>query len=255
MNSVIETTEDLFLSGKIRLLQPKDGYRAATDPVFLAASIPARSAQKVLDVGCGVGAASFCLAARVDGVHVSGLEIQTELLQIAERNRHLNNMSDRMRFVEGNLKLRPMDPEPNSFDHVMANPPFYEAGSGWRPSSEIKARAHMEEDASLIDWVDYMLRMTKPKGTVTFINRSERLEETLAALKGRLGELLLYPLWSMSPTGGERRAAKRFILQGRKGIKTPMKFTPGLVVHQDDGSYRDIAAGILKNGDGLDLTL
>lgn len=255
MSPEIETTEDLFLSGKIRLLQPKDGYRAATDPVFLAASIPARTGQKVLDVGCGVGAASFCLAARVDGVHVSGLEIQTELLKIAEQNRHLNKMSERMRFVEGNLKMRPMNPEPNSFDHVMANPPFYEAGSGWRPSSEIKARAHMEEDAILSDWVDYMLRMTKPKGTVTFINRSERLEETLAALKGRLGELLLYPLWSMSPDGCERRAAKRFILQGRKGIKTPMKFTPGLVVHHDDGSYRDIALGILKNGDGLDLTL
>jgi len=253
VNKPLETSEDLFLDGLIRLRQPVDGYRAATDPVFLAASIPAKAGQKILDVGCGVGAASFCLAARVEGIHVSGLEIQTELIELAEENRILNNFQDRVRFVEGDLSKRPMDPEPNSFDHVMANPPFYESGSGQRPPNEIKARAHMEEDASLNDWVNYMLRMTKPKGTVTFINRSERLEETLAALKGRLGELILYPLWSMSPTGKERRAAKRFILQGRKGIKTQMKFAPGLVVHEDDGSYSDIAAGILKKGDGLDL--
>lgn len=253
MNEPLKTTTDLFLGGKVQLLQPLEGYRAATDPVFLAASIPAKKGQKILDVGCGVGAASFCLSARVAGIHVSGIDVQTPLIALARENATQNKMEDRVRFVHADLSKRPMDPEPNSFDHVMANPPFYEAGSGHRPPNEIKARAHMEEGAVLSDWVNYMLRMTKPKGTVTFINRSERLEETLAALDGRLGELILYPLWSSSPTGDDRRAAKRFILQGRKGIKTPMKFSPGLVVHQEDGSYSDIAAGILKNGDGLNL--
>lgn len=253
MNPPLDLSEDLFLNGKVCLRQPRDGYRAATDPVFLAASIPARAGQKVLDVGCGVGAASFCLAARVGGVHVSGIEIQTALLEIGEQNRTLNHMEDRVRFVKGDLKMRPMDPEPNSFDHVMANPPFYEAGSGVRPPNEIKARAHMEEDASLSNWVDYMLRMTKPRGTVTFINRTERLEETLGALDGRLGELVLYPLWSMSPVGTQRRAAKRFILQGRKGIKTALRFAPGLVVHEDEGGYTHKALSILKDAKELNL--
>jgi len=249
-----DLSEDLFLDGKVRLYQPRAGYRAATDPVFLAASIPARTGQKVLDVGCGVGAASFCLAARLPGVRVEGIDVQQTLIEIAEKNRILNAMEERTRFVTGDLTTRPMDPVPNSFDHVMANPPFYEAGSGHRPPNEIKARAHMEEGAVLQDWVDYMLRMTKPKGSVTFINRVERLEETLAALKGRLGELVVMPLWSMSPTGTQKRGAKRFILQGRKGIKTPLRFACGLVVHEDDGSYSARAASILKDGTGLELT-
>ncbi len=253
MTEDLATSTDLFLDGKVKLLQPVDGYRAATDPVFLAASIPAKPGQQVLDVGCGVGAASFCLAARIQGVKVSGIDIQDELISLAHQNAALNQVEDRVRFVFGDLSSRPMDPVPNSFDHVMANPPFYESGSGHRPPNEIKARAHMEEDATLVQWVDYMLRMTKPKGTVTFINRSERLEETLAALKGRLGELILYPLWSMSPTGKDRRPAKRFILQGRKGIKTPMKFSPGLVVHEDNGNYSSIAAGVLKDGNAISL--
>ncbi len=255
MNNGLPLSEDLFLGGKVRLLQPVDGYRAATDPVLLAASIPARAGQCILDVGCGVGAASFCLAARVAGVHLCGIDIQDTLVDIAQKNRVLNDMEDRARFVCADLLSRPMDPVPNSFDHVMANPPFYEAGSGHRPPNEIKARAHMEvaEGASLQNWVDYMLRMTKPKGTVTFINRVERLEETLAAFKGRLGELILFPIWSMSPTGTQARGAKRFILQGRKGIKTPLTFANGLVVHEDDGSYSKKAKAILQEGDGLVL--
>ena len=249
----IETTTDLFLGGKVKLLQPADGYRAATDPVFLAASIRAKKGQRVLDVGCGVGAASFCLAARIQGLDVHGIDIQEDLIEIARENAVLNDGGGQFRFYQADLSQRPMEPEPNSFDHVMANPPFYEAGSGHRPPNEIKARAHMEEDAVLSQWVDYMLRMTKPRGTVTFINRAERLEETLACLQGRLGELILFPLWSMSPAGPQKRGAKRFILQGRKGIKSPMKIASGLVIHEDNGDYTLKAAGVLKHGEGLDL--
>jgi len=56
-------TEDRLLGGRIQLRQPVDGYRAAIDPVFLAASVPAEPHQLILDVGCGQGAAMFCLAA------------------------------------------------------------------------------------------------------------------------------------------------------------------------------------------------
>lgn len=250
----MQTSKDLFLNGLVELLQPVEGYRAATDPVLLAASIPAKKGQKVLDVGCGVGAATFCLAARIEGLSLSGVEIQSPLVAIAQENIRLNKREENVRILEGNITKRLMDPEPNSFDHVMANPPFYEAGSGHRPPNEIKARAHMEEDAQLSDWVDYMLRMAKPKGTITFINRSERLEETLAAFKGRIGDLILFPIWSMSPTGEKKRFAKRFILQGRKGVKTPMRFAPGLVVHEDDGGYSAKASAILKDGDSLNLS-
>lgn len=252
---MLETSEDLFLGGKVRLLQPVEGYRAATDPVFLAASLPAKGAERVLDVGAGVGAASFCLAARMPEVQITALEIQDDLLEIAKQNITLNGMQTRIRFVAGDVRKRPPDPEPNSFDHVMANPPFYSAGSGHKPPNEIKARANMEEGATLQDWVDYMLRMTRPRGTVTLINRTERLEETLSALKGRLGGLIIFPLWSSSPDGDAPKPAKRFILQGRKSVKTPMQLAPGLVIHHPDGSYRKRAVDVLKYGARLDLNL
>lgn len=253
MTETLGVSEDMFLGGQVRLLQPLVGYRAATDPVLLAASVPAKAGQQVLDIGCGVGAASLCLAARVPGVFVSGLDIQNDLIEIAQKNILLNDKSSHVRLIQGDLTQRPMDPVPNSFDHVMANPPFYEKGSGHRPPSEIKARAHMEEDGLLCDWINYALRMAKPRASVTFINRIERLEETFAALEGRLGEVILFPLWSMDPTGAQARGAKRFILQGRKGIKTPMRLANGLVVHQDDNSYTARARAILMDGEALSL--
>ena len=68
-------SEDALLGGRVRLRQPKTGYRVAIDPVLLAAAVPASLVDTVLDVGCGVGAASLCLAARVPGCRITGIEM------------------------------------------------------------------------------------------------------------------------------------------------------------------------------------
>jgi tRNA1Val (adenine37-N6)-methyltransferase len=71
-----ELTRDGFLGGRLALLQPRDGYRAGTDPVLLAAFVPAREGESVLDLGCGAGTAALCLAARVPVLELHGLELQ-----------------------------------------------------------------------------------------------------------------------------------------------------------------------------------
>lgn len=65
-------SRDAFLCGRLHLWQPKKGYRAATDPVLLAAACPARPGERVLDLGCGAGAAALCLATRVPGLELAG---------------------------------------------------------------------------------------------------------------------------------------------------------------------------------------
>src|SRR5512139_3877326 len=67
-------TDDRLLGGRVRLQQPASGFRAAIDPVLLAAAVPAGEGDIVLDVGCGTGAAALCLATRVEAAHVTGIE-------------------------------------------------------------------------------------------------------------------------------------------------------------------------------------
>ena len=69
-------TKDTLLNGRVRLQQPAEGYRAAIDPVFLAASILALPGEKLLELGCGAGAASLCLAWRIPAVAVVGVDLQ-----------------------------------------------------------------------------------------------------------------------------------------------------------------------------------
>ena len=94
-------TEDRFLGGRLRLYQPARGVRAGSDAVLLAAAVAANAGQSALDVGCGVGPAALCLARRVAGIMVTGLEIQPALAELARRNAALNRLDDRITIVTG----------------------------------------------------------------------------------------------------------------------------------------------------------
>lgn len=98
--------EDALLGGRVRLVQPAEGYRAAIDPVFLAAAVPAAAGEAVLDVGAGAGAAALCLAARVADVRVCGVEVAPDLVRLAVGNAGLNGLGGRVEFIAGDL-LRP----------------------------------------------------------------------------------------------------------------------------------------------------
>ena len=241
-------TEDRLLGGRIQLRQPMDGYRAAIDPVFLAASVPAEPHQLVLDVGCGPGAAMLCLAVRVPHSRVVGVELQRDLVRLAGENVILNGLEARVSVTIGNLLNPPPRLAPGAFDHVMANPPYNERGAATGATTTGKSAATIEGDADLAAWVRFSLAMVRAKGTVTFIHRADRIDALLGQIAGRAGEVVVFPLWP-----GQGRPASRILVRVRKQIATPARLAAGLVLHEPDGRFTVGADGVLREGRGLEL--
>jgi tRNA1(Val) A37 N6-methylase TrmN6 len=241
-------SEDRLLGERVKLRQPRHGYRAAIDPVLLAAAVPAGPGDTVLDIGCGAGAAALCLARRVEGCRVTGIEAQRDLVHLANDNAALNGLAARFVAVQGDLLNPPPRLEPGSFAHAMANPPFLESGMASASPDAAKAAATIEGEADLAAWVRFALLMTRPRGSVTFIHRADRMEQLLAQLSGRAGEIVVFPLWP-----GQDKPAKRVILRARKGVATPTRLTPGLVLHEADGRYTAAAEVVLRGGAALRL--
>jgi tRNA1(Val) A37 N6-methylase TrmN6 len=241
-------SEDLLLGGRLRLRQPASGYRVAIDPIFLAAAVPAGPADAILDVGSGVGAASLCLAARVPGCRITGVEMQRDLVRLAGDNIVLNDLTARLSVMRGDLLALPPRLAPGAFDHVMANPPFLAAGSATAPGDAGKAAANLEGEANLAAWVRVALAMVRARGSLTFIHRADRLDALLALLAGKAGEITLYPLWP-----GEGKPAKRIIVRARKGIASPTRLLPGMVLHEADGRYTAAADSVLRDAAALEM--
>jgi tRNA1(Val) A37 N6-methylase TrmN6 len=240
-----EISEDRLLDGRVLLRQPADGYRAAIDPVFLAAAVPASDGEMVLDVGSGVGAASLCLASRVQGCRIFGLELQPPLVGLARQNIDLNGLTGRVETMIGSLQQPPPRLAPGSFHHVMTNPPFHREEGSPSPNDG-RDVANRESAVALADWMRFAINMLRPKGTLVAIYRADRLDELLAALQRKVGDIHLMPLW---PKSG--RPAKRILLRARKGVATPLTLTPGLVLHEEDGRYTALADEVLRGGGAL----
>lgn len=240
-------TDDGFLGGRLRVLQPKVGYRAATDPVFLAACVPALPGQTVLELGCGVGVASLCLAARVAGLGaLTGLERQPNYAALARENAARNALP--LTVMEGDLTRMPADLRAMSFDHVFANPPYYPPGGG-TPARDAGREAALREETPLAAWVDAGARRLRPGGWLTMIVGADRLPALLAGCDERLGSIAVLPL---APRGG--RPAGRVILQARKGGRAAFRLLAPLVLHEgaahdgDRDSFTPQAAAVLRDG-------
>jgi tRNA1(Val) A37 N6-methylase TrmN6 len=242
-------TDDRLLGGRVRFSQPAHGYRVAIDPVLLAAAVPARPGERVLDAGAGTGAASLCLAARVPDCRIVGLELQRPLQRIASHNVAQNELSGRVEMVEGDLERPPPRLAAASFDHVMTNPPHLPAAAASPSPSRQRALAHAEASLDLAGWLLGCLRMLKPDGGLTLIHRADRLNEVLAALFGRAGEVIVFPLW---PAAG--RPAKRVLIQARKGARGPLRLVPGLALHDEGGGFCPWLEHVLRDARALDLS-
>lgn len=234
------TTDDRLLDGRVHIRQPASGYRVAVDPVLLAAAVPAKIGQHVLDAGCGTGAAMFCLAARIPGVHVTGIEIQPALADYARAGLARNGLETVGRVVTGDIA----DAASGLFDIVMTNPPF--AAEGTPPPDPSLARAHMESDIDLAAWIGFCLKALKSRGRLVIVQRADRLSDILAALHPWAGDIHIRPIYPKAD-----QPARRVIVDAGKDRRSPDTLLPGLVLHEADGRFTSAAEAVLRHANAL----
>ena len=239
------TTEDGFLGGRLRLRQPARGYRSGVEPVFLAAAVDAQPGERVLELGCGVGVALFCLGARVPGLDLTGVERDPSAAALARRNADENGLTARIVNCDALDLRQPVRGE--SFDHVIANPPWFRVGDG--PAAAEPARdggRRMPEDVGL--WVRAAARRARPGGRITLILPVAGVPSALAAAGG-IGAMTLRPFAARAG-----RLAGTVILSGCKGARSPFVLLPTVVVHSSarhEGDGEDFAPevrAVLRDG-------
>jgi tRNA1(Val) A37 N6-methylase TrmN6 len=192
--------------------------------------------------------ASLCLAHRVAGLSVTGLERDEMLAALANENAVRNGLAGRARILGGALESFPSVLGDAQFDHVFANPPFLEEREAVTAEHPRRRAARQGPEGVLDLFADFCVERAAPGGSVTLIHRADRLERILAALEGRMGAIRIFPLWPR-----EGAPAKRVIVSARKGSRAPLQLLAGLVLHGEGHAFTPKAESVLRGGAGLFL--
>ena len=237
---MLECTLDWFLGGRVVAAQPKTGFRAGHDSVLLAAAIPDDPGAKVLELGSGAGIASICFAWRAANSSVCGVEIDPELVEIANANSDRNGMAGRVRFGQSDVR----EFRGQVFDHVFFNPPFH-PGEGTQSPNAARNAAKRDPGDAIRIWTDVALKAVRTGGTVTAILPFERVADMHARLKGK--RALVFPLFPRPGSNPKRAIVQVTADQGEVAISA------GLVLHRDVGSNCPEAEAILRFASPLTL--
>jgi tRNA1(Val) A37 N6-methylase TrmN6 len=238
-------TEDAFLGGQLRLRQPKSGHRAGHDAMLLAAATAARSGDRVVDLGAGVGAAGLAVARRVPGIELVLVEIDGTLAALARGNAVSNGIGAQVIALDVTSAADGFAAAglgPDSVDLVLMNPPFNDPARHRGSPDKGREIAHLATETTLESWVHAGRRMLRSGGVLTLIWRADGLAEVLAALGRGFGSLIILPVH-----GEARSPAIRVLIRAIKGGKAPVRMLAALMLNDESAvpnkAVQDVLAG------------
>ena len=248
-----EVTEDAFLGGKLLLRQPKAGHRAGHDAMLLAAATPARSHDRLVDFGAGVGAAGLAVAVRVDGIKPVLVEIDAGLAELARANASRNEIAAETLVLDitcGPEGFASAGLTPDSADVVLMNPPFNDASRHRASPDKAREVAHVAAAETLDGWIHAARRILKSGGNLVMIWRADGIADVLAALSRGFGSLMILPVHADASS-----PAIRVLIRATKGGRAPARLLAGLVLNDEANRPTPVAQRILAGEDRLPLAI
>lgn len=241
---------DALFGGGLTLSQLPKGHRAGTDGVLLAASTPPE-AIRIADFGASTGLVGLRAAQINPQASVTLFEQEAEAAALSRINIEANDLAERVDVAEGDvLASGALAAWRETFDCVLSNPPFHEAGRARMPASKSAAYVMKPqgESSGLEVWIKRATSILAPRGRIILIHRADEAGAILEALKGRFGAIRLI---FVHPKVDQ--PAIRVLAGAIKGSRAPVTILPPLVLHEADGRFTSQAESLNRGTARLPL--
>ena len=232
-----ERIDDLEIKN-MKIIQNKDGFCFGIDSVLLSDfAKEIKDNSKVVDLGTGTGILGILLCAKTNLKEILGVEIQEEVANMAQRSIELNNLKNRFKILNDNIKNIEKNNInlKNNFDYVVTNPPYKKLNTGKINENEKKLISRHELTANLDDFIKTASFLLKDKGTLFMVHRPERLVDILEKMRKEKIEpkelKFIYPKINKEPN--------LILIKGVKNANPFLKIDKPLYVYNEDGNYTD----------------
>lgn len=229
-----ERLDELHRNG-YKIIQNKGAFCFGMDAVLLSGFAVVKEGEKVLDLGTGTGIIPILLEAKTEGSHFTGLEIQPEMADMAERSVLYNRLQNKIEIITGDIKEAQMLFKGASFDVVTSNPPYMNYNHGLINPDQAKAIARHEILCTLDDVVKQAAKLLKPGGRFYMVHRPSRITEIFSCMK----------MYGLEPKRMKfvhpflNKDANMVLIESYRGGKAMMKLEPPIIVYQSPGVYME----------------
>ncbi|MFO7815685.1 MAG: methyltransferase [Halanaerobiales bacterium] len=208
-----------LIPDKLKIIQNDEYFKFGTDSVLLANYVKVRDNDKIIDLGSGSGVIPLLLAYKNNPVQVYGLELQQALVKMAKRSVKLNNLEDKVKIMEGNIKNAMNIFEDNEFDIVVTNPPYRQLNTGKITENKYKAIARHEIEVAIEEIIKRSSRLLKAGGSFYLVHLTKRLPQIICCLKNNNIEPKEMRLIQARTNKNPDRFLLRGIMDGNPGFE------------------------------------
>ena len=237
VNSILlsdETLDDLQLNG-IHIIQKKDAFRFGVDAVILANFANVKNNSRVIDLCTGTGIIPLILSAKSNAKSITGIEIQEEMVEMANRSVKINELCNKVNFIHGDLKDKELLKKIEKADVVTVNPPYKLNNSGILNPNDKTAIARHEIMCNLEDVISSARNLLKDNGRLYMVHRPERLADILTLMRKYKIEpkriRMVHPSFYKAPN--------IVLVEGQRDGGKFLKFDSPLYVYKEKGIYSD----------------
>lgn len=238
---------DTLVGTPFRLIQKIDGTAFAIDTLLLAqfTGLPAPGTPcRIADLGTGTGVLAFMLKARRSDLEIVGIELHPEFHDLAQRNLQLNRELEGIAFEQVDVRDIPSKFLPESFDLVVANPPYFPLGNGRLPPRDLRAAARHELSGTLRDFIEAAAYLLPYGSKLAMVLPAERFFEATEICKGL--QFGWRRIQFVLPREGEQ--AHLALLEAERFYSGPHQAVPSIAIHLADGRFSEPVSELLNRG-------
>ena len=232
--NIDEGIDDLQLKG-LKLIQKQQGLRVCVEAVLLSDFANIKNKHRVVDLCTGTGIIPFLAYGKYNPKEVIGLEIQDDMVEMANRSSELNDITDIVKFVHGDLKDKKLIDSLGKFDVVTVNPPYKLNNAGIVNPNDKLAIARHEVMCTLEDVIVSARRLLKDNGRMFIVHRPERL----ADIFGLMRKYKIEPKRVRMVQPNTKKAPNIVLVEGQRDGGAFLKWEETLYVYDDNGNYSE----------------
>ena len=230
----MKVINDLLNYSNLKIVQDDEYFNFSLDSVLLPNFVKINSnTKKILDLGTGNAPIPMILSTMTDA-QIYGVELQDEIYNLAKESIELNNLQDKITIIHDNMKNLDKYFDPNSFDIILSNPPYFKLNEKSNINDNIqKTIARHEKEITLSEIVSIAKKYLNNNGTFAIVHRTDRLIEIIEEFRKNNIEpkriQLIYPK--------ENTESNMVLIEGRKNGNPGLKILKPLIAHYDNGEY------------------